>query len=84
MPNAAIVKHVHQILLNDRKFKLRELGETVGISIEQSGYILPNLLEMKKLLYDGCRICCRQKTAVVDDSTTGSHCCSVIKRTFSI
>ena len=47
--NAEIVKQVHRIVLSDRKVKLRELAEAVGISKERAGYILHNLLEMKKL-----------------------------------
>ncbi|KYN06861.1 hypothetical protein ALC62_02182, partial [Cyphomyrmex costatus] len=44
-----IVKQVHRIVLNDRKVKLRELAEAVGISKERAGYILHDVLEMKKL-----------------------------------
>jgi len=35
--------------LSDRKVKLRELAEAMGISKERAGYILYDLLEMKKL-----------------------------------
>ncbi|KYN16304.1 hypothetical protein ALC57_11444 [Trachymyrmex cornetzi] len=37
---AEIVKQVHRIVLSDRKVKLRELAEAVGISKERAGYIL--------------------------------------------
>ncbi|KAG5308219.1 GVQW3 protein, partial [Acromyrmex insinuator] len=47
--NAEIVKQVHRIVLSDRKVKLRELTEAVGISKERAGYILHDVLEMKKL-----------------------------------
>jgi len=47
--NAEIVKQVHRIVLSDRKVKLRELAEAVGISKERAGYILHDDLEMKKL-----------------------------------
>jgi len=36
--NAEIVKQVHQIVLSDRRVKLRELAEAVGISKERAGY----------------------------------------------
>ncbi|KAG5312438.1 SETMR methyltransferase, partial [Acromyrmex insinuator] len=47
--NAEIAKQVHRIVLNDRKVKLRELTEAVGISKERAGYILHDVLEIKKL-----------------------------------
>ncbi|XP_011863068.1 PREDICTED: histone-lysine N-methyltransferase SETMAR-like [Vollenhovia emeryi] len=47
--NAEIVKQVRRIVLNDRKVKLRELAKAVGISKERAGYILHDVLEMKKL-----------------------------------
>jgi hypothetical protein len=47
--NSEIVKQVHRIVLSDRKVKLREIAEAVGISKERAGYILHDLLGMKKL-----------------------------------
>ncbi|KYQ60738.1 hypothetical protein ALC60_00185 [Trachymyrmex zeteki] len=54
--NAEIVKQVHRIVLSDRKVKLRELAEAMGISKERAGYILHDLLEMKSYRRDGCRV----------------------------
>ena len=65
--NAEIVKQVHRIVLSDRKVKLRELAEAVGISKERAGYILYNVLEMKRYRRDGCRVCVDQKQQRVDD-----------------
>ncbi|XP_018406974.1 PREDICTED: histone-lysine N-methyltransferase SETMAR-like [Cyphomyrmex costatus] len=47
--NLEIVKQMHLIVLRDRKIKLRELAEAVSISKEQAGYILHDILGMKKL-----------------------------------
>lgn len=47
--NPEIVKQVHRIVLSDCKVKLRELAEVVGISKERVGYILHDVLDMKKL-----------------------------------
>ncbi|EFN64679.1 Putative uncharacterized protein FLJ37770, partial [Camponotus floridanus] len=47
--NAEIVKQVHRIVLSNRGMKLHELAEAMDISKEQAGYILHDLLEMKKL-----------------------------------
>ena len=40
---------MHRIVLSDRKVKLRELAEAVGISKEWAEYISHDVLEMKKL-----------------------------------
>ena len=80
--NAEIVKQVHRIVLSDRKVKLRELAEAVGIPKERAGYILHDLLEMKKLSarWVPHLLTVDQRQQRVDDSTAG--CCSVIERTF--
>ncbi|EGI59205.1 Histone-lysine N-methyltransferase SETMAR, partial [Acromyrmex echinatior] len=71
--NAEIVKQVHRIVLSDRKVKLCELTEAVGISKEQAGYILHDVLEMKKLLarWVPRLLTIDQKQQRVDDSTAG-------------
>lgn len=71
--NAEIVKQVHRIVLNDRKIKLREVAETVGISKERVGYILHDVLEMKKLSarWVPRLLTIDQKTQRVDDATAG-------------
>ncbi|XP_011066981.1 PREDICTED: histone-lysine N-methyltransferase SETMAR-like [Acromyrmex echinatior] len=71
--NAEIVQQVHQIVLSDRKVKLRELTEAVGISKERVGYILRDVLEMKKLLTQWVPrlLTIDQKQQRVDDSTAG-------------
>ncbi|XP_011055471.1 PREDICTED: uncharacterized protein LOC105146723 [Acromyrmex echinatior] len=71
--NAEIVKQVHRIVLSDRKVKLRELTEAVGISKERAGYILHDVLEMKKLLTQWVPrlLTIDQKQQRVDDSTVG-------------
>jgi len=40
---------VHDIVLDDRRMKVREIAETTGISKERVGYILHKELDMKKL-----------------------------------
>ncbi|EGI57375.1 FLJ37770-like protein [Acromyrmex echinatior] len=71
--NAEIAKQVHRIVLSDRKVKLRELTEVVGISKEQAGYILHDVLEMKKLSarWVPRLLIIDQKQQRVDDSTVG-------------
>jgi len=52
-PNSAttpeIIEQVHDMLLDDRRMKMREIAETIGISKECVGYILHKELNMKKL-----------------------------------
>ena len=44
-----IIEQVHDMVLNDRRMKAREIAETIGISKEHVGYILHEELDMKKL-----------------------------------
>jgi transposase len=44
-----IVQQVHDMILDDRRIKVREIAETIGISKESVGYILHEELDMKKL-----------------------------------
>ncbi|XP_033222853.1 uncharacterized protein LOC117176706 [Belonocnema kinseyi] len=44
-----IVNKIHGIILDDRRVKLREVAEAVGISAERLHYILHEYLDMKKL-----------------------------------
>ena len=44
-----IIKQVHDMVLDDRRMKVREIAETIGISKERVGYILHEELDMKKL-----------------------------------
>ncbi|EFA13479.2 Mariner Mos1 transposase-like Protein [Tribolium castaneum] len=44
-----IVEKVHKIVLNDRRSKLVEIAEAVGISTERVHYILTEVLDMRKL-----------------------------------
>jgi len=44
-----IIEQVHDMLLDDRRMKVREIAETIGISKECVGYILHEELDMKKL-----------------------------------
>lgn len=71
--NSEIVKQVHRIVLDDRKVKLRELAEAVGISKERVGYILHDVLEMKKLSARWVPrfLTVHQKQQRVDDSKAG-------------
>jgi hypothetical protein len=40
---------VHDVVLDDRRMKVREIAETIGISKERERYILHEELDMKKL-----------------------------------
>ena len=44
-----IVEHLHGMVLDDRRMKVREIAETIGISKERVGYILHEELDMKRL-----------------------------------
>jgi transposase len=44
-----ILEQVHDMVLDDRRMKVREIAETTGISKERVGYILHEKLDMKNL-----------------------------------
>jgi transposase len=44
-----IIEQVHSMVLDDRRMKVCEIAETIGISKEHVGYILHKELDMKKL-----------------------------------
>ena len=49
------------MILDDRRIKVPEIAETIGISKERVGYILHEELDMKKsFAQDGCRACSQQ------------------------
>jgi transposase len=44
-----IIEQVHDMILDDRRMKVREIAVTIGMSKERVGYILHEELDMKKL-----------------------------------
>jgi len=44
-----IIEQVHDMVLDDRRMKVCEIAETIGISKERVGYILHEELDTKKL-----------------------------------
>jgi histone-lysine N-methyltransferase SETMAR len=44
-----IIEQVRDMVLDDRRMKVREIAEIIGISKERVGYILHEELDMKKL-----------------------------------
>jgi hypothetical protein len=44
-----IIKQVHDMVLDDRRMKVREITETIGISKERVGCTLHEELDMKKI-----------------------------------
>jgi len=52
-----IIDKVHDIILTNRRVKVRELVEATGILHGTVISILHEQLSMKKLLQDGCRVC---------------------------
>jgi len=48
-PPPELTEQVHSMVLDDRKMKVHEIAETIGISKECVGYILHEELDMKKL-----------------------------------
>jgi transposase len=55
-----ITKQVHDMILDDRRTKVHEIAETIGISKEREGYVLHEELYMKSFGQDGCRACSQQ------------------------
>ena len=47
--SSEIIEQVHNMVLDDRWMKVREIAETIGISKERVGHILHKELDMKKL-----------------------------------
>jgi len=43
------------MVLDDRRMKVREIAETIGIAKERVGYSLHEELDMKSFAQDGCR-----------------------------
>jgi len=44
-----IIEQAHDMILDDRRMKVREIAEAIGISKGRVGYILHEELDMKKL-----------------------------------
>jgi hypothetical protein len=55
-----ITEQVHNMVLDDRQMKVREISETIGISKECVGYILHEELDMKKFCSRWVRACSQQ------------------------
>jgi hypothetical protein len=55
-----IIEQVHDMVLDDRRMKVREIAETTDFSKERVGYILHEELDMKNLCANGCRRCTQQ------------------------
>jgi predicted phosphatase len=54
------IEQVHNMVLDDRRMKVREIAETIGISKECVGYILHEELDIKSFAQNGCRTCSQQ------------------------
>jgi predicted HTH transcriptional regulator len=52
-----IFDKIHDMVMDDRRVKVREIASTVGISSERVHNILHQHLNMKKLSANGCRDC---------------------------
>jgi transposase len=61
-----IIQQVHDMVLDDRRIKVRETAETLGISKERVGYILHEEFDMKKL-------CARWVLLLLTADQTHSH-----------
>jgi len=48
-PPPEITEQVHDMVLDDRRMKVHEIAEAIGISKKHVGYILHEELDMKKL-----------------------------------
>ena len=58
-------RKIHDLVLADRRLKVREIAETIGISKDCVGHILHEILGMRKLSAqrDGCRVCSLRTTS---------------------
>ena len=52
-----IMDKIPDIILNDRRLKVREISETLNISVGRVWHILHKCLGIRSCLQDGCRIC---------------------------
>ena len=74
-----MIEKIHDILMNDRRLKVREIGEAVGISIERVQKIWNDDLDMRKL-------CARwvPRLLTIDHKhirvTTSKECLAMLKR----
>jgi histone-lysine N-methyltransferase SETMAR len=55
-----IIEQLHDMILDDRRIKVREIAETKGISKERVGYVLHEELDMKKLCARWVPCCSQQ------------------------
>ncbi|CAI9729339.1 Hypothetical predicted protein [Octopus vulgaris] len=46
---------VHVMILEDRQISAKVIAETLGISRKSVGHIIHNILDMRKLMRNGCR-----------------------------
>ena len=50
------VTKIHDLIFADRRLKVREVAEMIDISKDRVGYILHEILDMRKLSVRGCRV----------------------------
>ena len=74
-----MIEEIHDMVMNDRRLKVREIGEAVGTSIERVQKILNDHLDMRKL-------CARwvPRLLTIDHKhtrvTTSKECLAMLKR----
>jgi len=73
------VTKIHDLVLADRRLKIREIAETVGLSKDRVGYILNEILGMRKLSARWV-----PRLLIPDNKrnreTTSEHCLTLFKR----
>lgn len=74
-----MIEKIHDIVINDRRVKVRKIAKTVGISIEQVQNILTTHLDMKKLFARWV-----PRLLIIDNKhtrvSTSKECLAMLKR----
>ena len=80
------VTKIHDLIFADRRLKVREVAEMIDISKDRVGYILHEILDMRKLSVRGCRVFWLRTTSAIVRPFQSSvwRCFSVIRRSFCV
>jgi len=77
---------IHGLILADRRLKIREIAETVGMSKDRVGISCMKFWAWKSCRRDGCRVCSLRTTNATVRPLQSSvwHCLSAIRRSFCV
>ena len=69
MTTPEMIDKIHDMVLSDRRIKVREIVEATGVSQGTVFSILHEKLDVKKSLQDGCRVCSQWRIKAIVWST---------------